>query len=226
MLFLAVTLGFFVENQREHFVEKKREKEYMRSMIEDLKLDTAGFLLDNKIRGTAIEMYDSVILLLNKQKRDSFDQQRLYYLARMGLRLSPFTKMNDRTFEQMKSSGNLRLIHDSKISDRITSYYFNSKDFSFNVEQTLLRLQSLIEIHGKVFDGAVFQSMIDTGLLNINPPVGNPALITEDKKILNELAVRSHYVSSILKYSRTNIVDLNRDASQLIELLKEEYHLK
>jgi hypothetical protein len=28
MLFLAVTLGFFVENQREHYIEKKRAKEY------------------------------------------------------------------------------------------------------------------------------------------------------------------------------------------------------
>ena len=26
MLFLAVTLGFFVENQREHYIEHKREK--------------------------------------------------------------------------------------------------------------------------------------------------------------------------------------------------------
>ena len=37
MLFLAITLGFFVENQREHMVEHQRELQYMRSMIEDLK---------------------------------------------------------------------------------------------------------------------------------------------------------------------------------------------
>src|ERR1044071_6512436 len=96
MLFLAVTLGFFVENQREHFVEKKREKEYIHSMMDDLKLDTSGFRDDNAVRETAIKMYDSVILLLNKRNRSPVDQQRLYYLARMSLRLSPFTKMNDR----------------------------------------------------------------------------------------------------------------------------------
>jgi hypothetical protein len=28
MLFMAVTLGFFVENQREHYVEYIREKQY------------------------------------------------------------------------------------------------------------------------------------------------------------------------------------------------------
>ena len=39
MLFLAVTLGFFVENQREHFVENKRGKQYIQSFYEDLTAD-------------------------------------------------------------------------------------------------------------------------------------------------------------------------------------------
>jgi hypothetical protein len=38
---------FLAENWREHIVERKREKEYIRSMIEDLKLDTAGLASDN-----------------------------------------------------------------------------------------------------------------------------------------------------------------------------------
>ena len=49
MLFLAVTLGFFVENQREHLVENKREIVYINSFIEDLKLDTSQFKRVNRI---------------------------------------------------------------------------------------------------------------------------------------------------------------------------------
>ena len=45
MLFLAVFCGFLAENQREHLVEHQREKQYMRSMMEDLMLDTAEFNL-------------------------------------------------------------------------------------------------------------------------------------------------------------------------------------
>jgi len=225
MLFLAVTLGFFVENQREHFIEKKREKEYIRSMIDDLRLDTAVFFEDNNSRKLAMTMYDSVVLLLNKKDRSEFEQQRLYYAARMCLRLSPFPKLNDRTYEQMKSSGNLRLIHDSKIADRVTKYYFNSKEFLINIDQTLLRLQSLIEIQGKVFDGAVFREMMDIKQFSIIPPAGNPALITENKETLNELSVRIHYVLSILLFSKNFIVNLNQEASELIGVLKEEYRL-
>jgi hypothetical protein len=226
MLFLAVTLGFFVENQREHYIEGKRENEYIRSMIEDLRLDTAGLSADNNTRKEAVVMYDSVITLLHKKDRTKFEQQRIYYLVRMSLRLSPFPKLNDRTYEQMKSSGNLRLVHNKEIADMITRYYFNTKEFSVNTEQTLLRLQSLIEYQGKVFDGAVFQEMTNLKSFEINQPTGNPALITVDKQTLNELSVRIHYVLSILLYSQNFITGLEDEASHLIADLKNEYHLK
>lgn len=41
MLFLAVTLGFFVNNLNENQSERQREKQYMESLINDLKIDTA-----------------------------------------------------------------------------------------------------------------------------------------------------------------------------------------
>ena len=49
MLFLAVFAGFLAENQREHYVEHQREKQYIRSMIEDLQTDTLN--LDEVITG-------------------------------------------------------------------------------------------------------------------------------------------------------------------------------
>jgi len=36
MLFLAVTLGFFVENQREHYVDRKKEIVYVNGILKDL----------------------------------------------------------------------------------------------------------------------------------------------------------------------------------------------
>src|SRR5258705_8528640 len=41
MLFLAVFLGFLAENQREHMVERKHERQYVLSLLNDLKLDIA-----------------------------------------------------------------------------------------------------------------------------------------------------------------------------------------
>jgi hypothetical protein len=41
MLFLAVFCGFLAENQREHYVEAQRAKEYAKSLLNDLRNDTA-----------------------------------------------------------------------------------------------------------------------------------------------------------------------------------------
>ena len=41
MLFLAVFCGFLAENQREHYIEHLREKQYLRSLLENLSTDTA-----------------------------------------------------------------------------------------------------------------------------------------------------------------------------------------
>src|SRR5437762_13179198 len=42
MLFLAVFCGFLAENIREHSVEGRKEKEYIKSIIEDLKTDSSN----------------------------------------------------------------------------------------------------------------------------------------------------------------------------------------
>lgn len=39
MLFLAIILGFFVENQREHYVEHLRARQYASTMLQDLQAD-------------------------------------------------------------------------------------------------------------------------------------------------------------------------------------------
>jgi hypothetical protein len=62
MLFLAVTLGFLVENQREHMVEHRREKEFMISLVEDLKLDTAQFSRIRLYRLDRLRNIDSTII--------------------------------------------------------------------------------------------------------------------------------------------------------------------
>ena len=48
MLFLAVFCGFLAENQREHMVERRREKDYMINMLEDIKADTANLKQDHQ----------------------------------------------------------------------------------------------------------------------------------------------------------------------------------
>ncbi|HTD39844.1 MAG TPA: hypothetical protein VK671_04430 [Mucilaginibacter sp.] len=41
MIFLAVTTGFFAESLREHIADNSKEQEYIASMIQDARTDTA-----------------------------------------------------------------------------------------------------------------------------------------------------------------------------------------
>ncbi|HEY6062902.1 MAG TPA: hypothetical protein VIV35_04805, partial [Chitinophagaceae bacterium] len=47
MMFMAISASFWVENMREHYVERIKEKQYMTSMLADLKSDTG--ILKEKI---------------------------------------------------------------------------------------------------------------------------------------------------------------------------------
>ena len=56
MIFLAVTLGFFAENIRERFVERAQEKEYIRSLYDDLGHDENALpVLLQRIQGNIRE---------------------------------------------------------------------------------------------------------------------------------------------------------------------------
>ena len=62
MLFLAVFCGFMAENFREHQIEHKREKQYMVSLIADLKNDTTNLLYGFPLKASRIAAMDSVFL--------------------------------------------------------------------------------------------------------------------------------------------------------------------
>src|SRR5436305_10606688 len=67
MLFLAVTLGFFVENLREHYVEHSRAKEFAALMIEDLKKDTSFFRTGSEKFLMIAKHQDSLLALLHSE---------------------------------------------------------------------------------------------------------------------------------------------------------------
>lgn len=122
MLFLAVFLGCVAENIRERAVEQHRKKEYLASLLEDLKEDAKK--LQNQIgkNKTATLRMDSLatILIIPALVQTSGDDN--YYWGRLGSCLGNFWE-NVRTYEQLKNSGNFRLISDRKVSDTIMSYY-------------------------------------------------------------------------------------------------------
>src|SRR5450432_3278305 len=192
MLFLAVTLGFFVENERDSYIERKREKEYIRSVAEDLKQDISR--LDSIIYKRTIknQMMDSLLYLLNDTNPNEHGND-IYYYARWMPRTYRFYS-DDRTVLQL-NSGNWRLIRNKKVSDALLSYNNTVRSIAVYIEQ---REESLVLLMypsiNKLFDNRVFQKMLNG--LSFNRPEGNPKLLSTNKGTLNEFCNQVHFLQN------------------------------
>src|SRR5215510_3606518 len=89
MLFLAVTLGFLVENQREHYVEHQREKQFIQSFFNDIKTDTANLRKIIYARTTKAHALDSLSYMMNSDSVEKFTN-RIYFYAVSIARTLPY----------------------------------------------------------------------------------------------------------------------------------------
>ena len=109
MLFLAVFCGFLAENQREHMVEKEREKQFIRSLFFDIRADTARLNRIIAARNNREISLDSISILLNSSTVAEHSSD-LYFLAVTATRATAFRFIpNDGTMQQLKNSGAFRL---------------------------------------------------------------------------------------------------------------------
>jgi hypothetical protein len=189
MLFLAVTLGFFVENQREHLVENRREKAFIYSADEDRMQDI--YQLDSIIskRKETQKWLDSLLYFLNHDPRQHGSD--IYYYARWSPRTYRFYSI-DRTLTQLKYGGNFRLIHNKKVSDALANYDNITRSLTVYIEE---REESLVLISyqsiNKLFDNQIMESMING--LSFHRPEGNPQLLSYDKNLINEFCNQIHF---------------------------------
>jgi hypothetical protein len=222
MLFLAVTLGFFVENQREHIVEHKREKQFILSFMDDLKNDMNQLDSLTRKRQEKAVWFDSLTLLLNTPDPDKYGGQ-IYYYSRYRPRPYVFFN-NDATLQQLKYAGNLRLIRNKAAADSILAYdrQFRFIDGIRAREETLA--QRIFNSLNKLFDPAVFDQMI-TYDIEFIPPPGNPKLLTKDKAVIQNFLSDIHYLKTV------NIAQIGwfkrqkERAKTTLAFLQTAYHL-
>jgi hypothetical protein len=223
MLFLAVTLGFFVENQREHMVEHRREVQFIKSYISDLRKDIA--LLDSVTRKREERkiQIDSLTYILRLPDPDLYGGQ-LYYYARYLPR--PYIYIpNDATIQQLKSSGNLRLIQSQEIKDTMLAY---DQQFRF-METIRIREDQLIHrifnYLNDFFDPAVFDQMNLYDIEFTRPP-GKPKLLTKDKKLIMGLLSELQYLRTVNLGEIGWFKKRKAQAESTVAFVEKEYHLK
>ena len=224
MLFLAVFCGFLAENLREKNIEHHRERQYILSIVEDIKLDIHNLDSVTQRRQHRGVMIDSLIQMLNTPDPDQYGKE-IYYYARWLTYYVQFINDN-RTIQQLKNSGNFRLIENQEVSNRIMSYFDEEIRW---IEPTNKREELFIEnyilILQELFDNRVFDKMLDLKF-GFHMPDGNPHLLTKEKDKLQKLFGSVHFLKAINIFLMNWQNNYKVKAQSLLEFIQKEYHLK
>lgn len=217
--FLAVMAAFLLNTERENYVERNLEKQYIKSIINDINDDAK--LIDEQIsfHKMRIEQMDSLTEML-ENPRSIKDFDRLYYLDKLATRNVTFAN-NEGTFEQMKNSASFRLIHNQEAANEIINYYLKIKTINLVEDREKSDQDSYKRIAVQIFDPFASKNL---GRGAKNKQVKEAVLtISEDKLLLRQLGGYIQYLNT----SRNRLIflkqDLKKNGQTLIEKLNKVY---
>ena len=220
MLFLAVTLGFFMENQREHLVENRRAKLMAQSLFNDLKTDTAMLQKLTEQRKQKILVLDSLMDETDKPLAGQNDTvlaklchpalyTRMYFISELG------------TYEQIKNSGSLRY-YKMDLQKALVNYEAETKRANFGQElENKFVMENIVPYLMDLENPHFFRAIFSKDPTNEWTPF---------RRNKNDFeGTLYNYAIFIKERSRIYIEMMERVKSKamtLILLLQKEYHLE
>ena len=225
MLFLAVTLGFFVENQREHYIEGQREKKYIQSFYEDLTADERDLETNmNFLRAQKVEADSLQLLMKNIDIKQPAN--RIYmYLRGITRSSAGLLYPNDRTIVQLRNAGGMRLIKNKNVSDSMVGYYRTIEIIRFLTEESLINKRSLREKYAPLLHAGDFAKIVDS-TSKIIDAAETLYLRKVDADIINECLIEINRIENINSVLAIRIRSLKERAGRIKDFIKKEYKLK
>ncbi|MBS1600693.1 MAG: hypothetical protein JST75_20895 [Bacteroidetes bacterium] len=225
MIFLAVTLGFIAENLREHITERAKEKQHIEGFIRNVKDDTAllhhVIVIDERqVRGV-----DSMLALAHVNMDIDSNRKSFYHFVYYYFFNSSSFKSNDATLQQLKSTGDYRLIERDHVADSLTKYdrdihdiYSEGAYYESYFKENLSRLEDIIDV--TIFTDTSF---IKNGKLSNKPfpklRSDNEKLPTFFNKVFDFRMITNAYAENYLKLQLES-------SKRLIAFLKEKYDIE
>jgi hypothetical protein len=239
MIFLAVTMGFFAESFRENITEKKMMHGYMAQMVENMKYDTTrcnNALTFNK--KTSLYL-DSLRCEIDNAANGNMHTNQLYYLYIKTLEFSTVL-FKQSAITQLKNSGNLRLIENKALVNKLLEYYdrwviaaatsgdfldhqmeeFDKNSLNFFNWQYLPKLVKTDTVFSYARDSSI-DNYIDA-IRERNPPLALLNKKPEDLKKLNNQV--NNVERSVHTFNSFLRLDKNL-ADTLIRQIEKEYDL-
>jgi hypothetical protein len=223
MLFLAVFCGFMAEYQLEHKIEKDREKQYVQSLVEDLQQDTSNlrhsleyFKRQDKYFDTIQELFPQLGHGYNQSLNNSI-------VGVMGWKDFIAT---DKTMEQLKYAGGMRLIRKRKVADAIAGYDALLRKYQTDLQELNKALARVDDILGQVINFHSLERAQRSMTIEEMEKGKETFLLRTDAPTLGEYYNRIWVYRFLRMLTVENMEKLHTAASDLINLLNSTYHLK
>jgi hypothetical protein len=233
MIFLAVTLGFFAESYREYLNERSKESEYMVSLVEDLKSDTAFLNLSiHTLIPYHLIWMDSTQYLLQMTEHAGKDRM-VYQALIIGTAWTYDFHFTERTLSQLHSEG-FSLIKKKEAVNAISRLESNYKLFS-PVIDVMQSMQNDIDISSYAFlDGT---TDYDAGKIAFEDPLFTKLTLSDvptsarvNWQNKNAIIMYTDKLNKYSYYLRTGIRDdyeiFNKEIMETIKVLRKEYNLQ
>jgi hypothetical protein len=230
MIFLAVTLGFFAENIREKISDRQKEDADIKSLLKNLTEDSVN--IESALQSyQANEMEIDSLMELIKTGEYKSNQQTLYRMAYQtrGSRVFPYSNT---TFQQMESTGSLRLIRNDEIRYYIINYNNSINTGIRSLESRLLETEKKqAELQNNLLNDTLYPSTEDIiykHALKTNffkpgdhIPVFNQSQQTQFLKLYNLLFERN----IINSYYKLELGKLKEKNEVLVAAIRKHYDL-
>jgi hypothetical protein len=237
MLFLAVFCGFLAENQREHMIEHQREKQYMATLLEDLKADTALLTTALSYWKQRNMSVDSVAEALTFRLADANLASAYRHLNR-ALDYYSF-KYNDRTISQLKNAGGFRLIRKINVANKIIAYDQFNNDAIVNIAYQYNKFyENVVLLRNKAFVQEIINKIHEKYQNEVPPVTENNTIDSMISKYRSPYSIQDQTV--FLFEFKNALLAFRKDFSnmdwgydrvlqhqvELIKMISKEYNLK
>ncbi len=231
MLFLAVFCGFLAENIREHKIEHTRAREYASLLIKDLEKDTISIKnVTNQVE-KVVESFDSINSFVFRWVTGNKVPGSFYYHSQIDT-ISPLVTWNNASLIQLTQSGNLRYFRNQELVNKISSYYSNQDYVGSLNNGDRERREKTLAIRSRILNNHFYKyysKVLPTDTVQFSDSLMTNMIPIEnsDSQLLNEYANsfenRRGLLNLVLTKTYPGVIS---SATELILLLKKEYHLE
>lgn len=221
IIFLAVSLSFIVENIREEYIDHHKEVQYVKSLVNDIKLDTTQLSSIIKYNQKQFKGIDTLLRIMeNPNNKDIVKNIYIYSFEYLNS-LNVFAH-TDRTITQLKNAGGLRLIQSKAASDSIVTYDALVQDIEQNGDICLkcfydISKQQKELLYYKVSRSKELQYLLANSKLE---------LLDSNPKKIDYYFNETLYFGFMIEGYTKKLIKLKIHATQLLETLKVEYDLE